>query len=873
LQLRGDFRLALSGSLYQNVGTHWRVQIEWTASQNITGNYSVITAYMYWIGLDSYATTYSSATKDGGIEIGGGKTAMQWSYFSGYGLGKLSGAQKKQVGKFVKTIYHDDDGTATLKVDGFFDVEMDLVSAGYVGRVDLTEKSFTLNTIPRASSLNDSTPNWTAGGDVTLSISTASGSFRHEAEIYVLTSGGAWDWVKQVSFSAGDTSQSTSFSTAEKQEIFRILNGASSARARVVLQTFSGSTHIGTKDYDTGFYVTVPSASLLSSGYDKYVYVNQTITAGITRYDSEFTHTAKIYCNGTLIKTITGIGTSLAWTPTTTEMNAMYAEMPNSTVIDGNIQLFTYYGSELVRNYTNNDIDFYVPTSDAKPKMGTGYTYKDILSTTVNVTQNNQYIIQNKSRVRVEIPVSANAEAQFSSTMKEYTVFLDGMSQTQAYSTTSTLVFDFNEIGTSTNATITIRATDSRGISNDATITAQVIPYSNPTASVFATRQNNFEQTTTVGMNDGGFSSIKIGTLEKNGISISQYRYKKKGATTYIKDWTTLTPSSNVPTNFYTVTATETLNELEAFEFEFKLKDALTEIVFTKVVSVGQPIFFIDSTKKSVGVNKLPQFPNTFEVTGDIRVYSDWGGMWIYSGGAGKDPELHLSATGGDWSFHNDDSDNNQLDFRFNNSRRMFLKNTGELWVGDRITASGLNLTTTSDAGATSETHAFTIGNNTTGQAIKMDANELSSFADGQPAGLHINPDGGIVTFNNSVPGFDKSLTIELGHIVNENRIGPSLQNGWINYAGAYTYASYWKDKNGVVHMTGLIRDGRNLSGSVLFQLPVGYRPHGTELFVQHSDTGDRDVRVDVDSSGYVKVQETAGGWVSLAGMSFKAEN
>jgi hypothetical protein len=64
----------------------------------------------------------------------------------------------------------------------------------------------------------------------------------------------------------------------------------------------------------------------------------------------------------------------------------------------------------------------------------------------------------------------------------------------------------------------------------------------------------------------------------------------------------------------------------------------------------------------------------------------------------------------------------------------------------------------------------------------------------------------------------------------NSGWITPTLQNGWINFGGAYRTCQYIK-LNGVVYITGLIKGGTTAASTVLFNLPAGYRPGG-DLFM-----------------------------------------
>lgn len=113
-----------------------------------------------------------------------------------------------------------------------------------------------------------------------------------------------------------------------------------------------------------------------------------------------------------------------------------------------------------------------------------------------------------------------------------------------------------------------------------------------------------------------------------------------------------------------------------------------------------------------------------------------------------------------------------------------------------------------------------------------------------------------------------------LGFIENEAPISPTFLNGWSNYSaagGAYAQCHYWKDKNGVVHLNGMITGGTTTNETPIFILPVGYRPKGREIHAVVSSGVF--ARVDVRPTGEVITGSGVSGWLSLSGISFKAEN
>lgn len=96
-----------------------------------------------------------------------------------------------------------------------------------------------------------------------------------------------------------------------------------------------------------------------------------------------------------------------------------------------------------------------------------------------------------------------------------------------------------------------------------------------------------------------------------------------------------------------------------------------------------------------------------------------------------------------------------------------------------------------------------------------------------------------------------------------------SLKNSWVTYSNDWTTGSYWKDSQGFVHLTGLVKNG---SGNIA-TLPAGYRPAIREVY--HVITsGEVEGRVDVYPDGEIVPSAIASNtWVTLSGITFYAEN
>jgi hypothetical protein len=106
------------------------------------------------------------------------------------------------------------------------------------------------------------------------------------------------------------------------------------------------------------------------------------------------------------------------------------------------------------------------------------------------------------------------------------------------------------------------------------------------------------------------------------------------------------------------------------------------------------------------------------------------------------------------------------------------------------------------------------------------------------------------------------------GTIINESYTDATLQNGWVNFGSTYGNAQYYKDKENRVHLRGLVANG--IFGVPIFNLPSGYRPFNQLIFTVTANNAYG--RIDVDSFGSVILTVGSNAFVSLDGISFRAE-
>jgi len=95
------------------------------------------------------------------------------------------------------------------------------------------------------------------------------------------------------------------------------------------------------------------------------------------------------------------------------------------------------------------------------------------------------------------------------------------------------------------------------------------------------------------------------------------------------------------------------------------------------------------------------------------------------------------------------------------------------------------------------------------------------------------------------------------------------FEAGWQNFGGEFPPAGYYKDRDGFVHLRGVVKLGAVYT--IVFTLPPGYRPAYRSTFA--CVTGSNTIgRVDVNADGWVVPIDGNMDFVSLDGISFKAE-
>jgi len=241
--------MALSGTYTQGFTNNgaFRLRVEWSATQDISGNYSTVWADLYIDSLQSWASVSDATSSACAITINGStKTFYNTSTLSGYG--------SKKLGSHGVVVYHNADGTKQFAISASHNFDITWNGA-YVGNVGVSGSAW-LNTIPRATTPTLSNFDPIMGDTITINLPRASDSFTH----YVFHDfwAGTWTQINQVAVGT-----SLQWKVPLEEYAQRIPNSASGT-GRIQVDTYNGGTYIGSKIVT--FTATLPVSAIPSIG-------------------------------------------------------------------------------------------------------------------------------------------------------------------------------------------------------------------------------------------------------------------------------------------------------------------------------------------------------------------------------------------------------------------------------------------------------------------------------------------------------------------------------------------------------------------------------------------------------------------------------
>ena len=205
----------------------------WQDSQSIANNNSVVGWHLQLIA--SGGSISSSASKSWSVTVNG-------SNYSGTNTVGVSNGQTKTLASGSTTIAHNADGTKSFSFSFSQQFDINYSGVGWIGTKS-GSGSGTLTTIPRTSSVSSTNAN--IGENITITINRASSSFTHTLTYSFCNLSGT----------IATKTSSTKVSWTLPTSFYAQIPNAKSSWGRIICDTYSGSTKIGSSECRFDVYV------------------------------------------------------------------------------------------------------------------------------------------------------------------------------------------------------------------------------------------------------------------------------------------------------------------------------------------------------------------------------------------------------------------------------------------------------------------------------------------------------------------------------------------------------------------------------------------------------------------------------------------
>ena len=554
-----------TGKIWSTSGSRYMYAYCWQTTNGSSANNSTISWTIYT--KDGGSTCYDTGPTY--LWIGGVqryyKARTSWSSFA------FPAAAGSTSGSY--TLAHNNDGSVAAQ-------EVSLKSAIYTGEWNSTTVTgtWTLDKIARYFS---STPSISLASrtetSITLNWST---SETCSAITWYGYKSGAKVTVTGLPGTSGTVTIGNSSVASEKLDANTTYNIYGTFR-----RSDSGlDSNSGTGSYTTHNYphvTSVGTANLTIGGSQTlYLYnpMGRTVTIKMHKSDGTL-----LYTSGTTT------GTSITFTPTATNLydsikTAQSASCYYSAICSSpssTINTSTSYTYKVTGNETPTFAASNVSTYDAT----------SAITAITGQTAAGGWLVQGLSELKITIPTAASPKN--SASISKYEVTFAGTTKTVTVGTTGATWGVFNGSG---EQTISIKVTDSRGLSTTVTKAVTYVAYRAPSISLTAGRANNYGETVNISATYTG-SDVS----GKNGVKV---QWSGAGKSGYLTGSASAYDAAETGTK--TATATGVNNET-AYTFTATITDKFGKTATSSVkVPVGQPTMFVDVEQAGVGVNCLP---------------------------------------------------------------------------------------------------------------------------------------------------------------------------------------------------------------------------------------------------------------------------
>lgn len=288
-------------------------------------------------------------------------------------------------------------------------------------------------------------------------------------------------------------------------------------------------------------------------------------------------------------------GTSISGYVSDTFKNGLYQASPNSPTNTYKVKTIC---DEINSTWTTSGSGTYT-IPNTPPDFNT-FEYLDCDSNIVAITGSNQYIVKNKSNLRVAISSLNKMIAKKYATPQRYEISCANRTKSLDYSDSNTYI-DLGTINSSGLMNVVVKAYDSRGFYTQKSISIEVIDYIDPIQENTLARVNNYENQTELKIK-GSFSLVSCDGVAKNTITRVRYRYKKNENGAAYVSYTEVVPAVN-GNRYECELRTLDLDNRYSYVFEISVTDAFeTEKISEILLDEGKFIMFVNSSKRNLGI-------------------------------------------------------------------------------------------------------------------------------------------------------------------------------------------------------------------------------------------------------------------------------
>lgn len=297
--------------------------------------------------------------------------------------------------------------------------------------------------------------------------------------------------------------------------------------------------------------------------------------------------------DGSQISDDTTSGVSVTGYNGSVVVDRLYASIPS--MFEGSYTVKVTYDSHVTTSYGGN----YRANADDCAPIASGAQYWDYNQTTINVTGNDQLLVQNKS---IPLYYISSIQPQKYASIISCSVQANGDNIPLTLYQSGSNLYAYGggyTVDSASDVEAAFSIVDSRGITKIVTITLSMLEYHTPTGIITLKRLHNYYTETTLKV-DADYSSI-------NGNNTVAIQWMAREADSYQYDL-----SGNLQDGVAITVQAD--NDYE-WVFVIDVNDRFgSNSRYVLTLPSGVPLIYFDRLKSSVGINCFPAREKTFEV-------------------------------------------------------------------------------------------------------------------------------------------------------------------------------------------------------------------------------------------------------------------